>query len=293
MIYCIWNNKGGVGKTFLTFTLANEHAFRNPDKKILLVDMCPQANLSEIMLGGDGDGDKKLDNLLVKRTTVGGYFDERITSPHITTGSETNYLLHGNDYNSSLTDNVYFLCGDPSLELQSQAINQIGSQTLPADTWKNIHKWLKNLIDACVRKLGNSESVDVFIDCNPSFSSYTELALVASDNIIIPCSCDDSSARALHNVRNLVYENSKVYDGINFFSKCNRNGLQLPLIRAIVLNRTTLYNTKANSAFQAMFDKIKRVALQFKTDLPNFFVSGGTDFAEILDHHSIAIVFGS
>ena len=52
---------------------------------ILLDDMCPQANLSESMLGGDGEGDRRLDILLSGRKTVGGYFDERIQSPYIMT----------------------------------------------------------------------------------------------------------------------------------------------------------------------------------------------------------------
>lgn len=51
MNYGIWNNKGGVGKSFLSFTLALEHAHTHPEKKIILADMCPQANLSERFSG--------------------------------------------------------------------------------------------------------------------------------------------------------------------------------------------------------------------------------------------------
>ena len=29
-----WNNKGGTGKTTLTFQIINEYAFQNPEKKI-------------------------------------------------------------------------------------------------------------------------------------------------------------------------------------------------------------------------------------------------------------------
>ncbi|HCU24117.1 MAG TPA: ATPase, partial [Deltaproteobacteria bacterium] len=56
MRYAVWNNKGGVGKSFLSFVLSTELANSNPDKKIILVDMCPQANVSEIVLGGNGKG---------------------------------------------------------------------------------------------------------------------------------------------------------------------------------------------------------------------------------------------
>ena len=56
MIYATWNNKGGVGKTFLTFMMAGEYTHNNPKKKVVAIDLCPQANLSEIILGGNGKG---------------------------------------------------------------------------------------------------------------------------------------------------------------------------------------------------------------------------------------------
>lgn len=52
-IYALWNNKGGVGKSYLTFQIASEYARTHPDEKILVVDLCPQANASSMLLGGD------------------------------------------------------------------------------------------------------------------------------------------------------------------------------------------------------------------------------------------------
>ncbi|CAF5221012.1 unnamed protein product, partial [Rotaria magnacalcarata] len=49
--YAIWNNRGGSGKTNLTYHLAIKYAYRNPDKTVLVVDMCPQADLSHAFLG--------------------------------------------------------------------------------------------------------------------------------------------------------------------------------------------------------------------------------------------------
>lgn len=47
-----WNNKGGTGKTSLAFQIICEYARQNQAKKVLAVDVCPQANLSELLLGG-------------------------------------------------------------------------------------------------------------------------------------------------------------------------------------------------------------------------------------------------
>ena len=60
MRYAIWNNKGGVGKTYFSFMLGAEVAIANPQRNIILADMCPQANLSEVALGGNGQGSSRL-----------------------------------------------------------------------------------------------------------------------------------------------------------------------------------------------------------------------------------------
>jgi chromosome partitioning protein len=296
MRYAVWNNKGGVGKSFLTFVLATEVAQRNPDKHVIVVDMCPQANLSEIMLGGNGRGAKQLQKMISApdRKTVGGYFDSRISSPHQLTGSETDYLVRASSHNPNLTPNIWLLVGDPSLEIQAQVISQIGGQTLPPEAWKNVHNWLKDLISACAAKLG-AGSVMVFIDCNPSFSAYTELSMMAADRLIIPCSSDGSSARAIDNVGSLLYGigGDQKYGDVTFKAKAERFEMSLPVIHSVLLNRSTQYNQKASKAFGAMFTEIKkRTASLYKADRSRFIGAAAGKFAfhEIPDNHSVAIV---
>lgn len=48
--YAISNLRGGVGKTSLTFNLAYELSRRD---SVLLVDVCPQSNLTEIIMGNE------------------------------------------------------------------------------------------------------------------------------------------------------------------------------------------------------------------------------------------------
>ena len=50
--YAIWNNKGGTGKSTITFHIASRFAELHPDRNVLVVDMCPQANSSMLLLGG-------------------------------------------------------------------------------------------------------------------------------------------------------------------------------------------------------------------------------------------------
>lgn len=290
--YAIWNNKGGVGKTFVSFVTACEYGRLHPDEMVVIVDMCPQANVSEIVLGGNGKGAKELQKILDEkdRRTIGGYLDERIESPHKTTGNETSYLIDAHEINKGLDKNIYLIAGDPSLEIQSQAINQIAAQTLPAESWSNVHRWLKDLLDAIARK---HQKATFFIDCNPSFSAYTELAVVASDRIIVPCTADGSSARAISNIGQLLYGIGvpDSYKNVNFTYRAKAARLSLPTIHAVPLNRSTQYEQKASKAFAAMYDEIrKRVKiLQAKSD--NSFSAKDSDlFLDIPDAHSVSVV---
>src|SRR5262245_27223396 len=83
--YAFWNNKGGTGKTSLAFQSITLYAEKHPTKRILSVDMCPQANLSELLLGGlNNKGSEKLlaQQGQVPRCSIGGYFQLRLPSPY-------------------------------------------------------------------------------------------------------------------------------------------------------------------------------------------------------------------
>ncbi len=293
MRYAIWNNKGGVGKTFVTFITACEYARQHPEKQVIIVDMCPQANVSEVVLGGNGTGAAELDKLLAKaphRQTVGGYFDERISSPHALTGSETNYILKADTINANLDPNLYLIAGDPSLEIQAEAINQIAGQTLPSTSWANVHQWLKDLLGAAAKRYENAV---FFIDCNPSFAAYTELAVIASDRIIVPCTADGSSARAITNIGQLIFGINvpAAYASVSFSKRARNAGLALPTIHCIPLNRSTQYEQKASKAFSAMYDAIKaRAAALMAKDSSIFSAKSGDLFLDIPDAHSVSVV---
>ena len=291
MRYAIWNNKGGVGKSFLTFVFASEYAAMHPEKVVYVIDMCPQANVSEILLGGNGRGAEELSKLLDRptRRTVGGYFDERLRQPHLMTGSETSYATDVHHMNSRVPRNVRLVAGDPSLEVQAEAINQIANQSLPADSWKNVHSWLDDMCSALSK---STPDATFFIDCNPSFAAYTELAIVAARKLLVPCSADGSSARAIDNIGQLVYGHNvpQQYQRAMFSSRLKQETLSPPSIAMVILNRSTQYNQRASQAFGAMFQEIRRRAGNLLDQEPSARGSAGKMFFDIPDTHSVAIV---
>ena len=257
-IYAIWNNKGGVGKSYLTFQLASEYARQHPNKRVLVVDLCPQANSSSMLLGGMIDGESRLNDIhgRQQRLTISGYIDDRIRSPYVPTKSGASYITQVSQYNSKIPNNVYLVVGDEKLELQS---SQVSRATLPGppDAWRTVHLWITDLISD-IKHSWNNEDSCIFIDCNPSFSIYTELALTAAERLLIPFSADGSSKRAVKAVLSLVYGQRRHPNDTqsDFYNESNRYNMSLPEIYMYIGNRLTQMNNSSASAFKTVVEEI-------------------------------------
>jgi len=133
-----------------------------------------------------------------------------------------------------------------------------------------------------------------FIDCNPSFSAYTEIALLAANRIIVPCTADGSSARAIDNLGQLLYGIGlpQAYAGASFAVQAAKHGLSLPSIHLVPLNRSTQYDKKASKAFSAMYTEIQGRVQHLRTQVPQHFSmpAGQTPFLDVPDAHSVSVV---
>jgi chromosome partitioning protein len=264
-IYALWNNKGGVGKSYLSFQIACEYARTHPHQNVLVIDMCPQANASSMLLGGIERGEAGLENLsgLTPPRTISGYVADRIVSPYVNTHSGANYLTRVNAQNNWAPNNLYLICGDEELEMQAAGI-RLACSAGPADSWRIVHTWIRDLIED-VKNAWNQQNITVFVDCNPSFTIYTELAIAAADRLIIPFSADGSSKRAVKSVLSLVYGvlRRPGQPQSEFFRNVERYRMALPQIYSYVGNRLTQMNNSSASAFRTVvldiFNEVFRV----------------------------------
>ncbi|MBY0338142.1 MAG: ParA family protein, partial [Acetobacteraceae bacterium] len=268
-----WNNKGGTGKTSIAFQAICAFAKQNPSRKILAIDVCPQANLSELMLGGlEGNGSGNL--LKVQgapvRASVGGYFQTRLPQPYQPINiSYKDYITWPALYNANVPENIDLVCGDPLLELQSNAMSTLANNQIPGtDTWISIIKWLRDFIDSTS---GNYDYI--FLDANPSFSVYTQIAIAASARMVIPVMADDSSRRAVQNAFSLIYGlklPSQIYAQHMFETRMGHGGLPLPKAHLIVKNRITQYMGGA-SGYRAVLNSIERDIENLVDSNPSYF----------------------
>ncbi|MED4300180.1 ParA family protein [Geobacillus stearothermophilus] len=270
--YVFWNNKGGTGKTSLIFQMICSYANKHKDKKILAIDLCPQANLSDLFLGGlINEGAKKLEHLhsLDPRKSVAGYFQDRIASPFSYAKIETSkYICNPSEYNNSIPSNIDLLAGDHMVEIQSNAIATLSNTNLPGvNAWVSVTNWINDFINST-----NNEYSTVFIDTNPSFSSYTQIAIAAADRLILPVMPDDSSRRAVQNVFSLIHgvKLPSIYEQSAFSKRMEEAKKPLPKIHLIVKNRLTQYMGPA-SAYRAIFTAIDNDVKKLMSVNPNIF----------------------
>ena len=294
MIYAFWNNKGGTGKTSLCFQSICRYAQTNTDKRILVVDACPQANLSELLLGGlTGQGGQQLLQMhgAVPRKSIGGYFQLRLPSPYnVPQFRPQDFISTPSIKNPSIPTNVDLVCGDPLLELQSNTINTLSNLQNPAiDTWIAVVDWLNDFFAA----LGSTYDT-IFIDCNPSFSIYTQIALASAERMVFPVMADDSSRRAVQNALSLLYGlslPSPIYATYAFSTKLQNAGKALPKVHLIAKNRLTQYMGPA-SAYAAVLNGIDQDINALLTTHPQYFtfnnIVQGT--AEIRDFQTTGVV---
>jgi ATPases involved in chromosome partitioning len=289
--YTFWNNKGGTGKTSLCFQCIVRYAELHPDEKILTIDLCPQANLSELLLGGlVGNGASRLASLYQNnpRKSIGGYFDNRIISPFtIPSINGSDYICQPHQYHSSVPDNIDLVSGDSLVEHQVQYMSAIANQIMPngISAYAKVLNWINDLINII------SDNYDVvFIDCNPSFSIYTQMAITASENLIIPVMADDSSRRALQNVLSLIYgyRVPQGYTSNSFNTIANQNSIVLPKIHLILKNRLTQYMGAA-SGYQSVLRSIDQEISQAKSATPQNFTQTSS-VGEVRDFQTTGVV---
>jgi chromosome partitioning protein len=165
LIVCSINMKGGVGKSTLTANLGWWCAYRG-NMKVLLVDLDPQFNLSQYVLGSE----KYEGHLNSDKGTIIDIF-ERVT-PQAVSGRAVKKLTP-----DQVINNVQ-AWDDGSL------IDLIPSRLDLAWTLKNPTSKAQ-LLSNFLNKLRSNYDL-ILIDCPPTESMLTEAAYMAADSVIVP-----------------------------------------------------------------------------------------------------------
>ena len=173
-IISIINQKGGVGKTTSTINLG--HALASSGQKILVIDLDPQGNASTGLGIDRGKREKTIYEFLVN------------------SNDDPNSFI-----SKTKTENLDIICANEDLS---------GFETEVADESKRAF-FLRDVLDQIKQK---SQYNHILIDCPPSLSLLTIMALVASDSVIIPL---QTEFFALEGVSQLIKTIERVKENLN------------------------------------------------------------------------------
>lgn len=277
--YALWNNKGGVGKSTITFHLAMRYAELNPDKNVLVIDMCPQFNSSMMLLGGGSFGEDQVVDFSSKPTpkSVVGYMSTVISGgrgAHLPDPND--YLVNVAEFNKNAPQNIFLLCGDGNLEPMAPAINDAAAAralTPSAQPWKWIQEIMRSFIEDITSN--SDKKWMVFIDTNPSFSIYTQIAVSAAERLLTPINADDSSKAAASAMVALLHGTNPphpIYGTWTYAEMAKTQSVNVPKIHLLIGNRLTQFEGPA-TAFGALSDATSSELYEIFKESPDYFVS--------------------
>ncbi|OTG85153.1 ParA family protein [Acinetobacter sp. ANC 4648] len=189
----VFNQKGGVGKSSIAVNLAAISAHQG--FKTLVIDLDPQANSSQYLLGDDATYSTDKTAL---EPNIENFFDDILgnNQPKGLLGNAIGSILKSknksfNSYiHASPFKNLDVLPASPTLGGLEHALEAK-------------HKIYK-LRDSIQTLVGQYDRI--YIDTPPAFNFFTLSALITADRVLIPFDCDVFSQRALKTLIENVIE---------------------------------------------------------------------------------------
>ena len=263
--YAVSNLRGGVGKTSITFNLAYEMSRK---QSVLLADVCPQSNLTEVIMKSEKP-----------KVTIYNALQPRVLGPAF--GEErSDIAFRVSQYAPSFAGGkgCYFIAGDPELyEFPSYLYQQLGVANTRSNT-QIVKTLLWSLRDILRREAKELRCSSTLIDTSPFYSGGTHLAWCAADALIVPVRVDEHSVESLGLLLALLSDQQRDFALWNE----RAGGLPAPKVAAVVMTMAGAKSQKEATPDAASRMFIER-ALRIARKHPDLFDGDPTDCFVITD----------
>lgn len=281
--YALSNFRGGIGKTTLAFNLAYEISRRHT---LLLMDVCPQRSLSELVLGDELDNATgTIYDALISKVLPGSedpVYEELLYSVPITCPSfkrgKAAYAIPGSKDLFLFPSSLY------------TAINQNAS--LPDDRRKKgaINRILSSVREVVDKMHSIRPCERVLIDASPFFAGATHLAWAAVDALIIPVRVDQQSIDALELTLDMLSNQNMDFLRINAMG----GRTHVPKVHAIAMTHCGWSRQETftpDNSTQTFVSKVIELVIKYQ---PVFSMPDPTDSVFLLDDfHSSGRISGA
>ena len=223
-VYVVLNKKGGVGKTSTCFHLAGHYAKQG--RRVLLIDMDPQANLTEGFIGGQRGG-----STVPRERSVTALFADDL---HV---AEPSALITQTPF-----PGVMILPGSQTLEYECERD--------PADDPR------QHALRDFVQEVRDAYDI-IMVDCPPNTLLGSWSALVAGDGVIVPIQVEDFGAQGLKQLAGTLNRVRRL---------ANPRLALLGYLITMYQKRLALHQTYAETLRAAFKDAVFRAEVPFLND---------------------------
>jgi chromosome partitioning protein len=259
--YAISNLRGGIGKSTVSFNLA--YMFSR-QAGTLVLDLCPQRNLTESIMRGQ-----------TKNVTISSSLLPKVLGPAFgVVPDENSYQL------SKLNDEFvggkksYFIPGDGNLFAFPSSLYQQLQQAMAASNQRAVKNILLSLKEIVEDEMEDKSCSVALMDCSPFYAGATHLAWCASDAIIIPVRVDEHSIDSLGLTLKMLADKKSDF---NIWAE-RAGGIEPPKVAAIVMTMVGARSPKKgvkDLASQMYVERAYKEAIQypqlFSDDPANYF----------------------
>lgn len=201
------NMKGGVGKTTLAVNMA-DFLTKRYSKKVLLIDVDPQFNATQCLLGGED----YVNYISENGTTVIDIFN-------YTKSAAVSVVAGVSEKDPVPYSNIHPYTTSRSFDLIPGRLDLFRFEMAPGQGTENR---LKNYL----KHIRETEEYDIcIIDCPPTPSVWMTSALIASDYYLIPSKPDPISMTGLDLLEGIIRERKE-----NYGCTCKCVGLVLTIV---------------------------------------------------------------
>jgi chromosome partitioning protein len=250
---CLFNHKGGVSKTTTSFNLGWSLAALG--KKVLMVDLDSQCNLTGLVLGYSAVDEEKMDTFYASRQNL---TMKPIVEALINGMSAEEYIrVEKGKLLKTTNENLFLLPGHLDIaDLDSQiSLSLKIASGVPAT--KNIPGNLPKIL----QEIAKRENIDYLIyDLSPSVGGLNEVILMSSDYFIVPTSPDYFCLQAITSLEKNITKWHTEIARFKLDNKFDSGAFPIPnqpVFLGAIQQRYRPRNEKPAKSFQAWIDQIR------------------------------------
>lgn len=275
--YAISNLRGGVGKSSIAFNLSYEISRKDP---LLITDVCPQCNLTELLFG---DFRPKVDiQSALQPIILGPAFGDPPQDLSCRVGQYCDDFKGGRG--------AWAIAGNAELFAFPSTLYSQLNLAYSARNPKAVTKLLLGLRSILEQEAKAVGATKTLIDTSPFYAGATHLAWCAVEALVIPVRVDEHSMESLE----LMFR--QLSDPARDFMQWNTraDGLETPKVAAIVMTMVGAKSQKRATPDMASRMYVER-ALSIAMDYAHLFALDDPSDAFVLtdDFHSAGRISGA